>query len=137
MPVRTPQVAIVTAFLACCHCGAPLAPSSSLVGDWAGRVAPAHFATLSIRFTQQGSTISGVACYEDPEGAADGKGVLFTGVPVTVNYPDITLENQSGSFRFWFDGHMTSGGSIQGQSGSAPGSGYPMSIERGGNYCGS
>jgi hypothetical protein len=85
---------MMIAVLACCRCGAPLAPSSSLVGDWSGRVAPLHFAWLSIRFTQQGSTITGVACYQDPEGAADGKGILFSSVPVTVDYPDITVEAQ-------------------------------------------
>jgi hypothetical protein len=136
MPIRTRQFGMVIAFLACCRCGAPLAPSSSLVGDWTGRVAPAHFAWLSIRFTQQGSTITAVACYQDPEGAPDNRGILFSGVPVTVHYPEITLENPSGSFRFWFAGRMTSDGSIQGQSGGAPGTGSPMSLARGGSYCG-
>jgi len=136
MPIRTRQFAMMIAVLACCRCGAPLAPSSSLVGDWSGRVAPLHFAWLSIRFTQQGSTIAGVACYQDPEGAADGKGILFSSVPVTVDYPDITVEAQIGSFRFRFAGRMTSDGTIQGQSGGAPGTRYPMSLVRGGSYCG-
>jgi hypothetical protein len=82
------------------------------------------------------STITDVACYQDPEGAADGKGILFSSVPVTVDYPDITVEAQSGSFRFRFAGRMTSDGTIQGQSGGAPGTRYPMSLARGGSYCG-
>jgi hypothetical protein len=56
----------------------PIVPSSSMVGDWSGRVAPFHFAYLEMRITQHGSSIDGVACYTDPEGATDGKGILFS-----------------------------------------------------------
>src|SRR5262245_46496115 len=98
---------VAIALLVCAGCGSPMAPST-VVGDWTGRVAPLHFAWLSIRFVQQGRTISGIACYQDPEGAADKKGILFRDVPVTINYPQVMVQTETGSFRFWFSGRFDS-----------------------------
>jgi len=114
-------------------CGSPAAPSTptTVVGDWMGQVAPLHTAYLSIRFTQQSSGVTGVACYQDAEIAGNGNtGIRFSNVPVTIAYPRITVQAPDG---FRFEGTFTSDGTISGSSGT---NNYPMSILRGGNYCG-
>jgi hypothetical protein len=117
-----------------CDGGAP--PSSSVVGDWTGRVAPAHFNYLSVRVQQSGGRLTGTACYES-------NGYLaFRDAPVTINYPDVrvvvSIENAEaccGGFAGWmFIGKFTKEGLLDGysvQSGQA----YPMALERGGNLC--
>jgi len=131
------SILILVLLIACGGCGAKLAPSSSIVGDWSGRVAPLHFAHLSIRFIQQGSEITGIACYQDPEGAADGKGILFRDAPVSVDYPNVSLSVGSPA-SFSFSGRFQPNGELKGSSGNgnSRGSGYPMTLGRGGNYCG-
>jgi hypothetical protein len=122
------NILIAVLMIACCRCGPTLAPSSSIVGDWTGRVAPLHFAWLSIRFTQHGSQITGIACYQDPEGSIDGKGILFRDVPVSVDYPKVFLIDARSGFSF--TGRFQPNGELEGTSG------YPMTLARGGNYCG-
>ena len=122
------RVAIVLALLTCCRCGGtPLAPSTSLVGDWSGRDVPLHFAFLRMRFTQQGSTISGVACYDDA-----GVGV-FKDVSVSVQYPtisfDVALSNPTLS-RARFSGQMAADGSIRGLFGFRDLPGSQMTLNR-------
>jgi hypothetical protein len=128
---------VVVLLITCWGCGSSLAPSSSIVGDWSGRVAPFHFAWLSIRFTQQGSEITGIACYQDPEGSTDGKGILFRGVPVSIDYPNVSVSVGTPVW-FSFSGRFQPNGELDGTSrgGNPADTGYPMTLARGGNYCG-
>ena len=123
------RLAVVIACVACSTCG-PTIPSSSLVGDWTGRVAPLHFVTLEMRFTQQGSSRTGVACYMDPEGSTDGKGIAFSNAPVSIDLPNVSVTMQNWPLSFWFGGQLQSDGSaITGESAPQPQhDGYPMSL---------
>jgi hypothetical protein len=66
-------------------CSGPLPPSSSIVGDWAVRLAPAHFAYVNLRFEQTGSVISGTACMQDDVH------LIYSRVPLFVDYPDVSF----------------------------------------------
>lgn len=124
------RVLMVAACAAFTSCGPPTVPSALLVGDWNGRVAPEHFRTLAIRFTQEGSAITGRAC------VVDGNELIFRDAPVGVDNPNITIDVVAGQSRFVFKGVVDATGTIAGASGSTPDNLYPMSLGRGGNYCG-
>jgi hypothetical protein len=71
-------------------------PSSVLVGDWAGRIAPSHFFYMEIRFTWDGSHVLGTACVQDRSTMT----VFRRDVPVShlrsvvsVSYPRIECPN--------------------------------------------
>jgi hypothetical protein len=107
-----------------------------MVGDWSGRVVPFHFAYLEMRITQQGSSVTGVACYMDPEGSTDGKGILFSNAPVVIDNPNVSVTTQSGDFTFHFNGQFQSNGTIAGQYQSGSSNVIAMTLSRGGSYCG-
>ena len=107
-----------------------------MVGNWSGRVAPLHFAYLEMRITQHGSSVTGVACYMDPEGATDGKGVLFSNAPVVIDNPNISVSGQSGPLTFEFQGQFQKDGTISGQYKTGSNGFYPMTLSHGGSYCG-
>jgi len=136
---RLDRVVVVVACFMSSTCGPPTVPSSSIVGDWSGRVIPLHFAYLEMRFTQQGSSITGIACYMDPEGSTDGKGVVFSNAPVVIDNPQVSVSAPwfGGPSQFWFRGQFQLDGTISGlYATSATDSGNTMSLMRGGNYCG-
>lgn len=119
---------------AACDSGAP--PSSSVVGDWSGRVAPAHFDTLMIRLQQSGGRLTGTACF-------DSSGIrVFHDAPVTVDYPNVRVEvlpenTQAccAAFAGWlFVGQFTKDGLLDGVSVRNGGT-YPMALSRGGDLC--
>jgi hypothetical protein len=128
-------VFIAWALIACSGCRTNLPPSSSVIGDWSGRVVPNHSANLMLRLTQGGPDLVGTACYQDTEGP--GNGVRFSGVPVQVSYPNAYLAVPMGSdLAGWsFIGAFTSDGMLTGHY--AQGNvGSDMVLTRGGNYCG-
>ena len=112
--------ASMVALIASAACGAPLPPSSSAVGDWEGRDAPAHFEYFHIRFTQQGSDLHGTACYTSEVY------LVFSGVPVLVNYPHVSVFAPNG---FTFVGEFQANGTISGNTGTGVSS-YPMTLTR-------
>jgi hypothetical protein len=73
------------AALCCSACSSPLPPSSTIVGDWSGRVSPAHFESIQIRFEQRGSTLVGTACH-----VSDAH-LSFADLPVAVDYPRVSF----------------------------------------------
>lgn len=110
-------------------CGSPQSPSFPIAGDWEGRVAPFHFDYLDIRFSGPGE---GVACYLAGDAPPDLR-VRFQDVAVQVAYPNVFLRAPSG---FVFNGHFQPDGTLVGESNFAGGQPYPMTLTRGGNYCG-
>jgi hypothetical protein len=88
------------------------------VGDWEGRHAPFHVQYLHIRFTQQGRDLQGTACY------TSGVGLVFSGVPVLVNYPHISVSAPNG---FTFVGEFQADSTISGNTGA---NSYPMTLTR-------
>lgn len=83
----------VMALLACCRCWNPFAPSPSIVGDWTGQLAPTHTESFDLRFVQEGSRITGTACLWD----FSSKHLIYSNLPVTVDYPNVTMTLPAGS----------------------------------------
>ena len=115
--------AIILVLIACTTCGSPLPPSSAAVGDWEGRVAPAHFDYLHIRFAQRGNSLQGTACY------TTDVHLTFSNVPAEVDYPRVYLSAPG----FMFVGKFQADGRISGsyaRPSSYPVSSYPLMLTR-------
>jgi hypothetical protein len=87
-------------------CGSPLPPSSSVLGNWESTELAGHSDSLGMHLQQDGSQIQGVACY------AEGPYIIFTGVPVRVDYPNVSFVVPGSGTTFV--GAFTSGGAIHG-----------------------
>ena len=99
------------ALYACLSCGLP--PSSTVVGDWQGRMAPAHFDYVYFHLDQVGSAISGTACmYLGPVRAPNR-------APVLVDYPAVSIvfapESPGVCCGWRFDGTFQKDGTLKGQ----------------------
>lgn len=133
------KVVLVTlAVLACSRCGSSsTTPSSSLVGDWGGRIAPAHFAWLYVRFSQTGSGVEGVACIHDPSAGLppERRGVVARDLPVLVIRGVVTVLWKQAATEFVFMGRLEDG-IVSGHYANGNREPYPMTLQRGGNYCG-
>lgn len=80
-----------------------------------------------LRLTRQpNGTLRGEACY-----FSDGYYVGWSGVPVVIDYPDVSVI----SGRFVFEGAFQDDHTISGNwaQGTPP---HPMTLTPGGNYCG-
>jgi hypothetical protein len=126
------RIAVKSTLVTLLLCGTgcnPLAPSE-MVGDWSGRDVPLHFAYVEIRFQQNGSEISGTACY------FDGDLLEFTGVPVTVDGSRVTFTAYPGtSAENVFVGRFTDRETLKGAWTRTPSAG--IILQRGGNLCAS
>src|SRR5581483_576590 len=96
-------------------CGSRLPPSSSVLGNWESTDLSGHSDVLGMHLQQDGSRIHGVACL------AEGPYIIFTGVQVRVDYPNVSFVVPAD--RTTFVGAFTSGGTLHGYlrfAGSGP-----------------
>jgi hypothetical protein len=113
------------ALTVCSSCG----KTPQVAGDWIGRVAPAHFDTLELRLTQEGSVIRGTACFEILCSESPC-GVQFRDATVTGKYPTITVSTPRNN-GFAFTGEFQDDGTLRGQWSNGFVSNNPMYLTRG------
>ena len=84
------RLALGVALIASTNCGLwPTGPSRSLAGSW--RSPGGRASTFELSITQDGDTISGVACN------TDSGFLLFRDAPVRGDYPDVSFTAPNGA----------------------------------------
>jgi hypothetical protein len=114
---RAIQAAVVIALLASAHCQKSPVAASTVSGTWNGLVSPSHSTWLSIEFTQTPAGLRGLACAGEPFGSPTPGGAnIFNGVPVTIDYPDVSLQTPLPNGVFRFSGRFGADATISGES---------------------
>ncbi len=105
-----------------------------MAGDWTGRAAPLHFDALTMRFTQHGDVVQGIACY------VSENTVIFRDIPVRVDNRNVSFSVPMDAPMlpgFTFSGTVASDGILYGEWSIQGDHSNRMSLDRGlGTYCG-
>jgi hypothetical protein len=119
-------VGLAFLLIVCVSCGgAPVAPSSPIVGDWAGTAAFPRASALDflyVHLTEQNQSIEGTACFLE-----EGSHLAFSNARVLGIYPSVAVDAPA-PYGAFFAGTLQADGSIAGRTNPVTGVSEPMTL---------